>query len=218
MNGEGFVVHSSTWLSGAKGEWRVSGWLAISNTCKKYCIFHVYCYGFSQAWKSLYNTVVHMIRSIFTLCGHLQWNRDISAAYILLVFLAWRRLALCSPKSRSTSEVTPSGSKRFYHINYGVIQGFPALRKAVTTYVKKYDIFYVFDIANQLLTRHSPFAPIMIMTLKWSWNSVLWNWIVREIKLVLARVLGLVFFPSSFEISVSNFQSGDLLLSTELVT
>ena len=28
----------------------------------------------------------------------------------------------------------------FYHINYGVIQGFPALRKAVTTRVKKYDI------------------------------------------------------------------------------
>ena len=159
-----------------------------------------------------------MIRSIFTLCGHFQWNRDISAAYILLVFLAWRRLALCSPKSRSTSEVTPSGSKRFYHINYGVIQGFPALRKAVTTYVKKYDIFYVFDIANQLLTRHSPFAPIMIMTLKWSWNSLLRNWIVREIKLLLARVLCLVFFPSSFEISGSNFQSGDLLLSTELIT
>ena len=28
----------------------------------------------------------------------------------------------------------------FYHINYGVIQGFPALRKAVTAQVKKYDI------------------------------------------------------------------------------
>ena len=38
----------------------------------------------------------------------------------------------------------------FYHINYGVIQGFPALRKAVKT----------FDIANQLLTRHSPFASL----------------------------------------------------------
>ena len=49
----------------------------------------------------------------------------------------------------------------YYHINYGVIQGFPALRKAVTTHVKKYDIFSrVFDIANQLLTRHLPFAPL----------------------------------------------------------
>ena len=48
-----------------------------------------------------------------------------------------------------------------YHINYSVIQGFPALRKAVTTHVKNYDIFSrVFDIANQLLTRHSPFAPL----------------------------------------------------------
>ena len=50
-------------------------------------------------------------------------------------------------------------AKRFYHINYVVIQGFPALRKAVTTHVKKYDIFsQVFDIANQL-TRPSRLAP-----------------------------------------------------------
>ena len=50
-------------------------------------------------------------------------------------------------------------AKRFYHINYVVIQGFPALRKAVTTHVKKYDIFsLVFDIANQL-TRPSRLAP-----------------------------------------------------------
>ena len=27
-------------------------------------------------------------------------------------------------------------------MNYGVIQGFPALRKAVTARVKKYDIFF----------------------------------------------------------------------------
>ena len=48
-----------------------------------------------------------------------------------------------------------------YHINYGVIQGFPALRKAVTAHAKKYDILSrVFDIANQLLSRHSPFASI----------------------------------------------------------
>ena len=48
-----------------------------------------------------------------------------------------------------------------YHINYGVIQGFPALRKAVKAHAKKYDILSrVFDIANQLLTRHSPFASI----------------------------------------------------------
>ena len=28
-----------------------------------------------------------------------------------------------------------------YHINCGVIQGFPALRKAVTTHVKKYRLW-----------------------------------------------------------------------------
>ena len=30
---------------------------------------------------------------------------------------------------------------KIYHINYGVIQGFPALRKAATTHMKKYDFF-----------------------------------------------------------------------------
>ena len=60
---------------------------------------------------------------------------------------------------------SPSSSKfscinKVYHTNHGVIQGFPALRKAVTTYVKKFRIFsLLFDIANQLLTHHSPFAP-----------------------------------------------------------
>ena len=51
-----------------------------------------------------------------------------------------------------------------YHINYGAIRGFPALRKFVTTHVKKNNTFSrVFDIANQLLKRHSPFAPLMLM-------------------------------------------------------
>ena len=52
-------------------------------------------------------------------------------------------------------------NKNIYHINCGVIQGFPALRKAVTTHVKKYRIFFTcVDIANQLLIRHSPLAPL----------------------------------------------------------
>ena len=34
--------------------------------------------------------------------------------------------------------------KNFYHRNCGVIQGFPALRKAVTTYVKKYRMSLAF--------------------------------------------------------------------------
>ena len=38
-----------------------------------------------------------------------------------------------------------------YHINCGVIQGFPALRKAVTTHVKKYRIIYTYFF----LPRHS---------------------------------------------------------------
>ena len=46
-----------------------------------------------------------------------------------------------------------------YHINCGVIQRFPALRKAVTIHVKKILYFLTcVDIANQLLTLHSPLA------------------------------------------------------------
>ena len=47
------------------------------------------------------------------------------------------------------------------HIKCGVIQRFPALRKAVTTHVKKISYFFMcVDVANQLLTRHSPLAPL----------------------------------------------------------
>ena len=62
----GFVVHSYIWASGVKGEWRVISWLAISNTRKKNMIlFHLCCQGFSQRWKSSYNTIVCMINKIY---------------------------------------------------------------------------------------------------------------------------------------------------------
>ena len=35
-NVKGIALHSSTWQSGAKGEWRVNSWLSISNTYKTY--------------------------------------------------------------------------------------------------------------------------------------------------------------------------------------
>ena len=38
-NREGFAAHSSTWPSGAKDEWHVSSWLAISAHVKKYHTF-----------------------------------------------------------------------------------------------------------------------------------------------------------------------------------
>ena len=63
---------------------------------------------------------------------------------------------------RSPLNTINNVGKIFCHINYGVIQGFPSLRtEAITTHVKRYDVFLrVVDIANQLLTRHSPFAPL----------------------------------------------------------
>ena len=66
-NGKGFAVHSSTWPSGAKGERRVSSWLAKSKTRKNYIVFfYVFCYSFSQSWKSLCNTAVYMIKNFWT--------------------------------------------------------------------------------------------------------------------------------------------------------
>ena len=43
----------------------------------------------------------------------------------------------------------------YYHINYGVIQGFPALRKTITTYVKKkrnYSMCLITPISCLLIT------------------------------------------------------------------
>ena len=69
-----------------------------------------------------------------------------------------------SPLSCNTGQFSLPENRTFYHINYGAIRGFPALRKFVTTHVKKNNTFSrVFDIANQLLKRHSPFAPLMLM-------------------------------------------------------
>ena len=45
-----------------------------------------------------------------------------------------------------------------YRLKFGVIQGFPALRKAVTVYVKKYDIFSRVWYRQSAAERHSPFA------------------------------------------------------------
>ena len=47
-----------------------------------------------------------------------------------------------------------------YHINCGVIQGFLALRKAATTHVKKYRIFYVRWYSQSGTERHLPLAPL----------------------------------------------------------
>ena len=53
-----------------------------------------------------------------------------------------------------------------YRLKFGVIQGFLALRKAVTTYVKKYDIFSCVWYRQSAAERHSPFA-----LLRWLMNE-----------------------------------------------
>ena len=50
-----------------------------------------------------------------------------------------------------------------HHMNKDFIQISLALRKAVTSHMNekiRYFFLCVFDIASQLLTRHSPFAPL----------------------------------------------------------
>ena len=49
----------------------------------------------------------------------------------------------------------------FHRINQGVIKGFSAPRKALNNTRRKIRYFSrVLDIPNQLMTRHSPFAPL----------------------------------------------------------
>ena len=58
------------------------------------------------------------------------------------------------------NKIKGMADKYIYHINCGVVQGFPALRKAVTTHMKNIVFFMCVDRANQLLTRHSPLVPL----------------------------------------------------------
>ena len=59
-NGEGFAVRSLTWLS-VVGEVSAADWRYQTHV-KNTVFFQVCSYGFSQGWKSLYNTVVYMIK------------------------------------------------------------------------------------------------------------------------------------------------------------
>ena len=55
-----------------------------------------------------------------------------------------------------------------YHINCGVIQGFPALRKSRNNTREKISYFFTcVDTANQLLTCHSLLAPLGQSALSW---------------------------------------------------
>ena len=86
------------------------------------------------------------------------WKWNISSRVQLDISLASYRVQHSKKNSISTPTYALFSIR---HINNSVIQGFPSLRKAVTTHENKYDIFSrVFDIANQILTRHSPLASL----------------------------------------------------------
>ena len=74
-----------------------------------------------------------------------------------------------------------------YHINCGVLQGFPALRKVVTTHVRKYCIFSTcVDIANQLLTRH---FFVRLMNERQSFHDSQYNLFVERSRIMAAKTL-----------------------------
>ena len=64
------------------------------------------------------------------------------------------RGARTKTKTASKKTKKKTNKKFIYHINCGIIEGFPALRKAVTTHVNKITVTFYF-YANQLLTRES---------------------------------------------------------------
>ena len=75
----------------------------------------------------------------------------------------------------------------FYHVNCGVIQGFPALRKAVTTHVKKISYFSTcVDMPNYLLTRHSPLA-LLVQVDEWTAKSSRFS--ITSCLLELSRIM-----------------------------
>ena len=71
------------------------------------------------------------------------------------ICLNWSLCPLFEPRNITNISLTS-----FHHVNCGVIQGFRALRKAITMHEKISYFSCMHDITNQLLTRHSPFAPL----------------------------------------------------------
>ena len=59
----------------------------------------------------------------------------------------------------------------YFYIIYGVIQGFPALRKAITTHVlKNYNIFFTCLTRQSAAERHLLLAPLSQAD-KQTWNE-----------------------------------------------
>ena len=94
----------------------------LASLCAHYVINREYYMGARRYRNSLqtFNSITrHLTRSLRSLVSyrveHLKRNFISARAHILF---------------------------SIYHINCGVLQGFPALRKAVTTHVKKYRIFF----------------------------------------------------------------------------
>ena len=58
------------------------------------------------------------------------------------------------------NKIKGMADKYIYHINCSVVQGFPAIRKAVTAHMKNIVFFICVNRSNQLLTHHSLLVPL----------------------------------------------------------
>ena len=86
-DGEGFAVHSSTWRSCAKGEWRVSGWLAISNRREKISYFSISVFAAFLRARNPCRTHKYFIYSCFKKsCGKKSVKKHAEISLVLFSF------------------------------------------------------------------------------------------------------------------------------------
>ena len=86
-DGEGFAVHSSTWRSCAKGEWRVSGWLAISNRPEKISYFSISVFAAFLRARNPCRTHKYFIYSCFKKsCGKKRVKKHAEISLVLFSF------------------------------------------------------------------------------------------------------------------------------------
>ena len=106
---------------------------------KKWVFFNVCCYGFSQGWKSLYNTVVYMINiNTHPFSKTLQWEMYMKYIYMPFVFSS-KRDTIWWENKRCTHFIFFFKLQRFW--------------KRVNTYIYIYIYRYIYIACASSLTR-----------------------------------------------------------------
>ena len=112
-------------------------------TVWRICILMLECKGLTNRWLTFPTFLVPFRDSVLT-----KLLKNALGGNSKTIMVCWKYPYL------------QDDTKKFYHINCGIIQRFPALRKVVTTRKKISYFLTCVDITNQLLTRHSPLASL----------------------------------------------------------